>query len=137
MKLKNIFLSFTIIVGIGSFLVSVPQVGAVDSVLKSACNNKNNKDAANSALCEQANPSGNNDKFNKVIENITNTLLFAIGIISVIMIIVGGLKYTTSDGDPAKAKSAKNTVLYAVVGLVIAVLAYAIVQFVMTQLTKV
>lgn len=136
MKLKHILLSFVAIVGIGSFLVSVPHVGAVDSVLNSACNNKSNPDAAGSALCKQADTGGDDTAFNKVIKNVTDTLLFAIGIISVIMIIVGGIKYTTSDGDSGKASSAKNTVLYAVIGLVIAILAYAIVQFVMTQLTK-
>lgn len=65
-----------------------------------------------------------------VVKNLINTLLFAVGILSVIMIIHSGLKYTTSRGDAEQVKSAKNTLLYAVVGLVVALMAYAIVNFV-------
>lgn len=65
-----------------------------------------------------------------IIETVTNVLLFVIGAIAVIMIIIGGLKYTLSNGDSAQITSAKNTILYAVVGIVVALLAYAIVNFV-------
>jgi type IV secretory pathway VirB2 component (pilin) len=66
-----------------------------------------------------------------VIPNITNTLLTAAGIIAVIMIIVGGLMYSLSAGDSKKAGTAKDTILYAVIGLVITLLAGAIVNFVL------
>jgi uncharacterized membrane protein YjfL (UPF0719 family) len=49
------------------------------------------------------------------------------------MIIVGGIKYVISNGDSSKVKSAKDTIMYSVVGLVVALLAYAIVKFVLTQ----
>lgn len=67
------------------------------------------------------------------VKAIVNVLLFIIGAIAVIMIVVGGIKYTTSNGDSAGITSAKNTILYAVVGLVIALMAYAIVNFVLGQ----
>jgi len=70
---------------------------------------------------------------NKGIKTVVDVLLFVIGVISVIMIIIGGIKYTTSNGDSAAITSAKNTILYAVVGIIIAVLAYAIVGFVLGQ----
>lgn len=60
---------------------------------------------------------------------ITNVLLFIIGAISVIMLIVGGIRYTVSGGDSGQITAAKNTILYAIVGIVIAILAYAIVNF--------
>jgi hypothetical protein len=60
-------------------------------------------------------------------------LLVAAGIISVIMIIVGGIKYSTSSGDQAKIKSAKDTVLYAVVGLVVAIASFMIVTYVVAN----
>ncbi len=60
-----------------------------------------------------------------------NIMLFIIGIISVIMIIFSGIKYATSAGAPDKVKSAKETMLYSVVGLVIALFAYALVNFVL------
>lgn len=64
------------------------------------------------------------------IKTIVNVLLFILGAIAVIMIIIGGIRYTTSNGDAGNIKSAKDTILYAVVGLVVAILAYAIVNFV-------
>ncbi len=63
--------------------------------------------------------------------NIINTLLFLLGIIAVIMIIIGGIRYTTSNGDASGTKGAKDTILYAVVGVIVAIMAYAIVNFVL------
>ncbi len=65
------------------------------------------------------------------VANITNTLLLIVGAIAVIMIIIGGLRYVLSGGDESGITSAKNTILYAVIGLVVSVLAYAIVNFVL------
>lgn len=71
---------------------------------------------------------------NTVIKTIVNTLIFVIGIVAVIMIILGGISYATSQGDPTKVKKGKDTVLYGVIGLVIALLAYAIVNFVLNAM---
>ena len=49
------------------------------------------------------------------------------------MIIIGGFRYVTSQGDQTQMQSAKNTILYAVIGLIVAIAAYAIVSFVVTQ----
>lgn len=65
-----------------------------------------------------------------VFTTITNVLLYIVGAISVIMIIIGGIRYIVSGGDSSNVTAAKNTILYAVVGIVIAVLGYAIVNFV-------
>jgi hypothetical protein len=67
------------------------------------------------------------------IQTIVNILLFILGAIAVIMIIIGGIRYTTSNGDASAITSAKNTILYAVVGLVVAILAYAIVNFILAS----
>lgn len=71
---------------------------------------------------------------NGVFKQITNTILYIVGIIAVIMLIIGGLRYVTSGGDAKKVTDAKNTVLYAIIGLVISFLAYAIVNFVISAL---
>lgn len=63
-------------------------------------------------------------------DSIINTLIYAVGIISTIMIIISGIRYVTSGGEATKVAGAKNGILYAVVGLVVAILAYAIVNFV-------
>lgn len=65
------------------------------------------------------------------IKTVVNILLFVLGAIAVIMIIIGGIRYTTSNGDASSIKGAKDTILYAVIGLVVAILAYAIVNFVL------
>jgi hypothetical protein len=67
------------------------------------------------------------------ITNTVNTLLFIVGVASVIMIIVGGLRYIFSGGDPKNTSAAKDTILYAVIGIVVAILAYAIVNFILGQ----
>lgn len=69
-----------------------------------------------------------------VFKQVTNTILYIVGIIAVVMLIVGGIKYVVSGGDAKKVTDAKNTVLYAIIGLVIAVLAFAIVNFVINAL---
>lgn len=66
-------------------------------------------------------------------DNVINTTIGIVGLLAVIFIIVGGFQYITSSGDAAKATKAKNTILYAVIGLVIALLAYAIVNFVIEK----
>lgn len=68
-----------------------------------------------------------------VFTTITNVLLFIIGAIAVIMLVIGGIRYTVSGGDQAAVTSAKNTILYAIVGIIVAILAYAIVNFVVTS----
>ena len=69
-----------------------------------------------------------------VFKTIVNVLLYIIGAVSVIMLVLGGIRYTISQGDSSAVTSAKNTILYAVIGLVVAILAYAIVNFVLTGL---
>lgn len=70
-----------------------------------------------------------------VITAITNTLLFIVGALAVIMIIVGGIRYATSGGNASSVTAAKNTVLYAIVGLIIAFLAFAAVNWILGSLT--
>ena len=64
----------------------------------------------------------------------TNTILYIVGIVAVIMLIIGGIRYVVSGGDAKKVTDAKNTVLYAIIGLVICFLAFAIVNFVINAL---
>lgn len=70
-----------------------------------------------------------------IFTTIVNVLLFVIGAISVIMLIIGGIRYTISGGDQTNVTAAKNTIMYALIGLVIAFLAYAVVNWVLTAIT--
>ena len=68
------------------------------------------------------------------VTTILNAVIGALGIVAVIVIILGGVQYMTSTGDAAKVKKAKDTILYGIIGLVICVLAFAIVNFVIANL---
>lgn len=74
--------------------------------------------------------SGSASRISSVIRLIVNVLTAIVGIAAVIMIILGGFKYITSNGDASKITSAKNTIIYAIVGLVIVAVAQVIVRFV-------
>ena len=69
-----------------------------------------------------------------VFKTITNTVLYIVGVLAVIMLIIGGIRYVVSGGDSKKVTDAKNTILYAIIGLIICFLAYAIVNFVIAAL---
>jgi hypothetical protein len=64
--------------------------------------------------------------------SVVNWLLFAVGVIAVIMLIWGGIRYVISGGAADKVKDAKNTILYAIVGLIVAILGYALVNWVIS-----
>lgn len=71
---------------------------------------------------------------NGIFKTITNAALFLIGAISVLMLIYGGIRYTISAGDSKAVTDAKNTILYAIIGIVVALLAFAIVNWVLSSL---
>lgn len=70
-----------------------------------------------------------------IFTTVVNVLLFVIGAVSVIMLIIGGIRYVVSAGNSTAVTGAKNTILYALIGLVVAFLAYAIVNWVLGALT--
>lgn len=122
--ISRIITSLVLVVGL-VFFSGVPAFAAPVNVIDG------NGDACkgNTNIC------GNGGtKLFTIIKSVINVLLYAAGIIAVIMIIIGGINYTLSAGDNAKVASAKNTVLYAVVGLIVASLAYAVVNFVVANL---
>lgn len=123
---KNIFLSIA--------LVGVLCLGGMTATASAACATA--KACAGQGVDQVGgNNKGNNaSDFTKLIKNIINVLLFLIGAIAVIMIIIGGLRYVTSAGDASQTKAAKDTILYSIVGLVIAIMSYAIVQWVIDKL---
>jgi len=109
---------------IGSISLAIPQssVGAFD-VFSDACSGT----SADTALCKDR----NKEQIQTFIKNLVNALLYVLGVVSVFVIIFAGIFYTISMGDAAAITKAKNTLLYAVIGLVVAVSAYAIVNFVL------
>lgn len=114
-----------LVLGIGTTALA-PQVGAIN-VFK-ACPDASTLKPGETMpeVCKAK----NDDQVSTLVTSIINILLFAIGTIAVIMIIVGGIRYTLSNGDASQIKSAKDTILYSVIGLVVSLLAFAIVSFV-------
>ena len=74
------------------------------------------------------NKSEGETKVKSTIGNVVNLLLMAVGAISIIMIVVGGILFALSNGDSSRVTKARNTVLYAAIGLIVSLLASAIVN---------
>ena len=106
-------------------LVAGPSVLAFDGTIQGGANAARGTD-------QSSNLFGNSGVF----QTITNVLLYVLGAISVIMIIIGGLRYVVSGGNSANVTAAKNTILYAIVGVIIAILSYAIINFVLGSFTN-
>lgn len=106
-------------VGVVSFAPAA-QVGAVVDPVGNACSID-----SESELCKNK-----NDSATDVVGDLVNAMLFIVGALSVIMIIVAGIMYVTSAGNANRVSQAKNTLTYAIVGVVVAMLAYAVVNWV-------
>jgi len=72
----------------------------------------------------------------EVVKNLLNTTFSIVGVIAVIMVIIGGFHYMTSQGSPEKVQKGKNTILYGIIGMVIVLSAFAIVNFVLDGLLR-
>ena len=116
-SIKMAILAVVAVLGVGLF--AVPALAQVDGGLEATESSFNIKDIFGTG---------------GIFSTIINLLLFLIGAISVVMIVFAGFQYATSGGDAGKVTSAKNTILYAVIGIVVALLAYAIIRFVTNQL---
>jgi ABC-type Fe3+ transport system permease subunit len=118
-RIKYIFVSLVATVMVACSLAPVAlAVNPIDSV-------QSGVDASGGA-------SSKGDKSLKAsIKKIVDVLLFVVGAVAVIVIVVGGIRYVVSAGDSNQITAAKNTILYAVIGLIVAILAYAIVNWVL------
>lgn len=77
-----------------------------------------------------------NDTLVGNITNILNGIIGILGLVCVVVIIIGGVNYMTSSGEAAKVKKAKDTILYGLIGLVVCILAFALVNFVIINIIK-
>ena len=76
----------------------------------------------------------NSGSFQNYVINILNGVIAVLGLVCVVVIIIGGVNYMTSSGDANKVKKAKDTILYGLIGLVVCVLAFALVNFVIVNI---
>lgn len=120
-KWKQILAAFALIAGMSTAVVPAGTASAIN--VFGDCN------GSSSPVCKAA----QKDNATNMAKAIINILLYLLGIIAVIMIIVGGIRYTTSAGDASRIKAAKDTITYSVVGLIVALLAFAIVNFIVDR----
>lgn len=79
---------------------------------------------------------GDTTSIDSILKLVINIFSIIVGFIAVIMIIVGGIKYITSGGDSGNISGAKNTIVYAIIGLVIVALAQVLVHFVLQKVAN-
>ena len=112
---------------VGLLGVFTPAVSAANGI--NICSGNEN-----SVYCKNKNTG--ETQVNGIIKTIVEVLLTAVGAISIIMIVIGGIMFALSSGDAQKAAKARSTILYAVVGLIVSIFASAIVNFVFDGFNK-
>lgn len=131
---KNIKKTMLGLLALPVFVLGLSVVSATfQPVEVNAQGNLSIGEGANKAKSEDQQDSLDGDT--GVFSIITQVLLFLVGAISVIMLVVGGIRYVVSGGDSSAVQSAKSTILYAIVGIVISLIAFAVVRFVITNLS--
>ena len=124
MKIKKLANLIAVPIILGITCVFPIQQASADDI----CDNTNiSAEIRAAAGCPNV---SNVSNLQSVITNILNSIIAVSGIVAVIFIIIGGINYMTSSGDSAKVQKAKNTILYACIGLIICALAFAIVNWV-------
>ena len=113
------------VIALASFIYATQPVIAANDGNKEACAGAD--EAQKAALgCEM------NSTAPSVVEALINGVIAVIGIVAVIIIVVGGQRFIVSQGDAQKINAARGMIIYGVVGLVVALLAFAVVNFVLT-----
>lgn len=130
LRIKHLILALAI--ALSGSLVVAPALASAADLKGDACAGLNalSSDTANTNCSSNGTRSINN-----ILAVVINILSIIVGVAAVIMIIIGGFNYVTSSGESSNTASAKNTIIYALVGLVIVVLAQVLVHFVLTKTT--
>lgn len=131
-KILGLTAAFALMLGL---VAVVPSTVSANALQDGACNGINTvleggDSLSGSTAAECGSGAESDQQITSTINSLINLFSIAVGAVSVIMIIYGGFKYITSGGSDDSTKAAKNTILYALVGLVIVLLAQTIVKFV-------
>ncbi len=135
MKLsKTILLTLSLIaslfgLGITNSLPVFADEECIDNSTTNICDSCASDEVKKASGCPGFSSSSN---FQTLLITILNSIIGIVGLIAVIFIIIGGINYITSAGDPGKVKKAKDTILYASIGIAICALAFAIVNWVIS-----
>jgi heme/copper-type cytochrome/quinol oxidase subunit 2 len=116
----SIFFAVALVPATTSAQVDISKYAKCGSNVAEDCDKKASQDV-----------SAGEGKLNKTIAMLINVFSVVVGIVAVIMIIYGGFRFITSGGDANATKNARNTILFAIVGIVVVLISQAIVQFVL------
>ena len=120
--------------GLGVVAMGLQTLPVAADTNKVLCPNGKTAAGGNLSNCQDLSNNLNKNDLMTTLNNIINVVIGVIGFIAVIVIILGGVQYTTSAGESAKVKKAKDTIMYGIIGLIVALLAYSIVNFVLSNL---
>jgi cytochrome bd-type quinol oxidase subunit 2 len=135
--MKNIKILFLGITSLFVAMMAVPAIAlAVDCSASGLTAQEAIECGSNNASGQTGGPSDAEGSLNQTIKNIVNILSVIVGVVAVIMIIIAGLRYITSGGSAEGVATAKRSLLYAIIGLVVVALAQIIVRFVLTNVTN-
>ena len=130
----GLFLLVAVVVVGSAKTTTVYAQDAQEQIIKGLCTGANLQFTDNPTN-DCKGPNDATAKVNKVIHSIINFLSIIVGVVAVIMIIIGGLRYITSGGSDTGVTSAKNTILYAIIGLIIVAFAQILTRFVLKEVT--
>lgn len=138
-KLKTLLISLattaTLVAPLAVPVAASAQGTGSDTVQSGLCSGSQLKIGAD---CDSTtNSEETKQKVNDLITQVINIFSVVVGVVSVIMIIIGGFKYITSGGDSGNVSGAKNTILYAIIGLIVVALSQLIVKFVLAKVGEV
>jgi len=134
-KLKRIIFSIIAVLGLAVPFAMPVAVHAQNIETNLGCGANLDFTSESGTDCEAAQDELAGERVNSIVTAIVNIISLLVGVAAVIMIMVGGFRYITSNGDSGQVGNAKNTILYAIVGLVVVALAQVIVRFVVNKAT--
>ena len=128
-RLKSLFVAGVLLLAVLPLATSQPAFAdCISDPTSAGCPCALN---SSSAACQDLSKP---DGLSNTLKNATNTVLFIAGALAVIMIIYGSIRFMTAHGNEKQVESARLIVTYSVIGLIIAILAYALVNFVLSNL---
>lgn len=130
---RNVLLTVASVFAVATPVLVPVGASALDEIQSNLCKGSD-LSVSGTGNCS-ADASTANERIDSILKTVINILSLVVGVVAVIMIIIGGLRYITSGGESSNVSTAKNTIIYAIVGLVIVALAQFIVHFVLGKVT--
>jgi len=137
-KLKNLAIAFSFLLSLAVPAIAVSGLAYADTTTDingNLCQGSDFNLTSNGSN-DCTNTSGGDTSISHLIKTIVNIVSIIVGAVAVVMIIVGGFRYVTSGGNAEGTKAARNTILYAIIGLVVVALAQIIVHFVLNNVNN-